>query len=305
MNKGYNHLTKYLISVDAESILLDYDKLEEIIQHKLPPFIHKYPHRFFNNNANANSYFKYWSMAGFVAKPSPKDKKVLFEKVNIATKDLVIHANDAKKTKQRKQYTYKQITLEEIERQHQAVQNSFNYGKENKIINDVFNQFKKNVDINVIAMKIAVIDITNSTQLSMYKSTMSLYDLAKIILEIKDFDKRVAEGDPELVNEIAKESKRIGKVNLFSFATKYCCYHNVEIYDRDDYSIYDSILRDNLSLYIQGIKKSVIDKCRKEFDYRIYNDLIGALLDANNINIVFKRRKLDHYIWYTHRGKNA
>lgn len=89
-------------------------------------------------------------------------------------------------------------------------------------------------------MKIAVIDVTNSTHLLQYKSKLSLYDLAKLILEIPDFDKRLEKGDPELVNIIARN---IGAVNMFSFASKYCTYHNVEVYGRDDYSIFDGIVK--------------------------------------------------------------
>ena len=65
-----------------------------------------------------------------------------------------------------------------------------------------------------------------------------MYDLAKVILEIPNFDDRLAEGDPELVNIIARN---IGAVNMFSFASKYCTYHNVEVCGRDDYFIFDGI----------------------------------------------------------------
>ena len=44
-----------------------------------------------------------------------------------------------------------------------------------------------------------------------------------MILEIPDFDKRLEKGDLELVNIIARN---IGAVNMFSFASKYCTYHN-------------------------------------------------------------------------------
>ena len=128
---------------------------------------------------------------------------------------------------------YLPLTEENIEKQHKVVGASSNYGKEGLIIHDVLNAFPLHNDLNTIAMKIAVIDVTNSTHLSQYKSRLSLYDLAKVILEIPNFDDRLAEGDPELVNIIARN---IGAVNMFSFASKYCTYHNVEVYGRDDYS---------------------------------------------------------------------
>ena len=195
---------------------------------------------------------------------------------------------------------YLPLTEENIEKQHKVVGASSNYGKEGLIIHDVLNAFPLHNDLNTIAMKIAVIDVTNSTHLSQYKSRLSLYDLAKVILKIPNFDDRLAEGDPELVNIIARN---IGAVNMFSFASKYCTYHNVEIYGRDDYSIFDGIVKNTLPHYIQGLTTNKIDTWRRSFDYEAFNECVGKLLDENNIHIPFRRRKFDHFLWYANRKK--
>ncbi|MCZ4449787.1 hypothetical protein O3Q49_13520 [Enterococcus lactis] len=160
------------------------------------------------------------------------------------------------------------------------------------------NAFPLHNDLNTIAMKIAVIDVTNSTHLSQYKSRLSLYDLAKVILEIPNFDDRLAKGDPQLINIIARN---IGAVNMFSFASKYCTYHNVEVCGRDDYSIFDGIVKNTLPHYIQGLTTNKIDTWRRSFDYEAFNECVGKLLDENNIHIPFRRRKLDHFFWYANR----
>jgi len=193
---------------------------------------------------------------------------------------------------------YLPITEENIEEQHEFVGASSNYGKEGLIIHDVLNAFPLHNDLNTIAMKIAVIDVTNSTHLSQYKSKLSLYDLAKLILEIPNFDKRLEKGDPELVNIIARN---IGAVNMFSFASKYCTYHNVEVYGRDDYSIFDGIVKNTLPYYIPGLTINRIDKWRVNYDYESFNECVGKLLDENNIHIPFRRRKFDHFLWYANR----
>ena len=195
---------------------------------------------------------------------------------------------------------YLPLTEENIEKQHKVVGASSNYGKEGLIIHDVLNAFPLHNDLNTIAMKIAVIDVTNSTHLSQYKSRLSLYDLAKVILKIPNFDDRLAEGDPELVNIIARN---IGAVNMFSFASKYCTYHNVEVYGRDDYSIFDGIVKNTLPHYIQGLTTNKIDTWRRSFDYEAFNECVGKLLDENNIHIPFRRRKFDHFLWYANRKK--
>lgn len=189
------------------------------------------------------------------------------------------------------------ITEENIEKVHREVLESISYGKEENIIHDVLNKFPKNDDINVIAMKIAVIDVTNSTQLSRYKNKISLYELANIILNIDNFDERVKNGDPELVNIISKSN---GKINLFSFASKYCTYHNNEIYGKDDYSIFDSVVRKMLPKY-SNISLSQIEKWRKNHDYKSFNDSITKLLDDNNIHIKFRKRKFDHFLWFPNK----
>lgn len=193
---------------------------------------------------------------------------------------------------------YLPLTEENMEKQHMFVGASSNYGKEGLIIHDVLNAFPLHNDLNTIAMKIAVIDVTNSTHLSQYKSRLSLYDLAKVILEIPNFDDRLAKGDPQLINIIARN---IGAVNMFSFASKYCTYHNVEVCGRDDYSIFDGIVKNTLPHYIQGLTTNKIDTWRRSFDYEAFNECVGKLLDENNIHIPFRRRKLDHFLWYANR----
>jgi hypothetical protein len=61
---------------------------------------------------------------------------------------------------------YLPLTEDNIEEQHRLVLESANYGKEGLIIHDVLNAYPAHDDINTIAMKIAVIDVTNSTNLA-------------------------------------------------------------------------------------------------------------------------------------------
>lgn len=80
-----------------------------------------------------------------------------------------------------------------------------------------------------MAMKVGLIDVTNSIHLSQRKSKISMAELANIMAAIPNIDDRIAAGNPEVVNEIARNN---GKINLFSFASKYCCYHNRNLYEK-------------------------------------------------------------------------
>lgn len=153
-------------------------------------------------------------------------------------------------------------TLEEAER---VVEETDNYGPENQMITRCLRKYPLNTEPDLVAMKVGLIDITNSTHLSQHKSNISMVELSNTIAAIPDIDKRIAVGDPEVVNEIARSN---GKINLFSFATKYCCYHNRNLYGRDDYSILDTVLKEYLPLYFSDITKGQIQKwqnCKNVF----------------------------------------
>ena len=198
----------------------------------------------------------------------------------------------------------KKINIKTILNTEKEVQKDPTYGPEEKLICTFFNQFPSNTDETIVAAKVAIVDTTNNTNISRYKSKISLCDVAKLIVGIKDFDKRVSSGDVKLVEEIARISKEKYSINLFSFASKYCCYHNVHVYNRDDYSIFDKIVKENLPDYCGEkfkITMNKIDTWRDKIDYKSFNDLIGELLDDNKIAILNRRRAFDHFLWYTNR----
>lgn len=91
-----------------------------------------------------------------------------------------------------------------IEEAHRQVKATNNYGKEDDLITDCFKRFPTNTDVTIVAMKVGLIDITNSTHVSQHKSLISAVELAECIVEIKDIDNRIKNGDPEVVNEIAR-----------------------------------------------------------------------------------------------------
>lgn len=190
------------------------------------------------------------------------------------------------------------ISNETIEKVNQQVEQSDSYGREDILISSTLAKFPYNIDLEVVAMKIGLIDITNSTNIARHKKLISVVELAEIIVSISDIDERIKNGDPEVVNIIAKAN---GKINLFSFASKYCCYHNKNFYGRDDYSIFDSVLKNSLPQYFDDITKADIQRWQKLFDYKSYNDYITKKLDELNITIKFRKRKFDRFVWSRNR----
>lgn len=190
------------------------------------------------------------------------------------------------------------ITNESVEEAECMVQATDNYGPENELISRCLHKFPGNTDPDLVAMKVGLIDITNSTHLSQHKSKISMVELANIIAAIPNIDERITTGDPEVVNEIARSN---GKINLFSFASKYCCYHNRNLYGRDDYSILDTVLKEYLPRYFDDVTKGQIQKWQDTFNYKAYNDYITRKLDELGITVEHRKRKFDHFVWYKNR----
>ena len=219
------------------------------------------------------------------------------------------------------------------------------YGEEGAIVGDALRLYPKNTDSSIIAMKIALIDMTNSTQLSrllgekvitkknretgkreVVSRTKKEITLGAIIEKIKmvDFDARVKDGKHDLVSELAQWSQMNGKgVNLFSFFSKYCCYHNELVYGGDAYSIFDSVIKEYLGDYmsaeeygeifgeklklranqtVASVVCNKIEAMRTSFDYEHYATMIDRFLKIKEITCDKKRRKLDLKIWYDNRG---
>lgn len=189
------------------------------------------------------------------------------------------------------------LRSKDLHEAHNDVLSDDKYGKEYQLIEDVLKKYPNNKTIEDVACKIAVIDFTNSTNLHFF----NLYTLAEIITSEKvDFDARVARGDVSLVSDIISKCP----VKLYSFASKYCCYHNTFLYNRDDYSIYDSVVEKHLPEY--ATEKLPASKWRRNFNYKTFNQYIGDLLDEYGITAATepqRRRLFDHYVWYKNRNK--
>lgn len=212
--------------------------------------------------------------------------------------EVIIPEKSVKSPKKYRDVSGDIITNDAMEEIELLVQNTENYGPENELITRCLRKFPENTDPDIVAMKVGLIDITNSTHLSQHKSKISMVELADIISSIPDIDERIAIGDPEVVNEIAKSN---GKVNLFSFASKYCCYHNRNLYGRDDYSILDTVLKEYLPRYFDDITRGQIQKWQDSFNYQAYNDYISKKLDEYGITVSYRKRKFDHFVWYKNR----
>lgn len=169
------------------------------------------------------------------------------------------------------------------------------YNDEYQLITNAIKAFPKNTDPSIVAMKIALIDLTHGTNLLRNLGKASgLNKLTTKITEI-NFDERINKPDFTLVNELIRFTKEnIGK-NLGSFITKYCFYHNEK-----EYSIYDDRIVNNIGKYIpkKNLSKKAIRNLIKEYKYEEYIKIINSIIKENHLTGDDIHRKLDWFLWH-------
>ncbi|MBX3193536.1 MAG: hypothetical protein KF727_00360 [Microbacteriaceae bacterium] len=190
-----------------------------------------------------------------------------------------------------------ELTTDSVTAAHHAVQNDPKFGAYEKIAHDVYTRYGTNDDVALVTLKVAFVDSTNATNLRM-SSAFSYVHWANGIARL-DFDRRVQTFDQELVQAVAG----IAGARHLSFASKYVTYHNFHAYGRDDYVVFDSVVRKFLPRYLSeyGIKRT-----QKELlEYLPYREAIDQLVSAARLDVPHPRRYLDHFIWWNHRGSTS
>lgn len=306
----YSLIGKRLSDSGLEMVQLTFEELNDLCP--LPPTA--YIDRPFWANTWRNNHARSWLEAGYVVKDVVLGKFIVFLHDPIRAKSPGMGRKNAfirpviQKSSAMTEHSispaenlgYFPITTENIEKVHRLAITSPEYGSSFSLIEEILRRFPQNTDRDLVAMKVALIDVTNSTNLGKYATKITLAEFADYILSIPDFDCRVAQGDLDLVSQLSRNN---GKINLFSLASKYCTYHNVDVYGRDDYSIFDGVVKRALPHYVHGLKESTVETWRKTYDYAAFEECIGNLLDQNGITIPFRRRKFDHFLWYANRKK--
>jgi hypothetical protein len=121
-----------------------------------------------------------------------------------------------------------------------------------------------------------------------------VFPVAKHIASL-DMDSRLASGDENLVDDIARGhgvvNKKSGKEkHLFSFATKYCSHHNEQ-----DFPIFDSYVEKLLTYYQQ--KDGFFNFRNGELrDYPTFKAAILTFQKAYSLE-EFSLKQIDQYLW--------
>lgn len=152
----------------------------------------------------------------------------------------------------------------------------------------LFEAFPENKLFEDILLKISVINDLYSTNI------YGTFKMAKHIQQL-NIDDDLRHGNPEVVNYIAtghdiRRKKSNKEIKFYSFATKYCNWHN-----KDQYAIYDSFVERILLAYkrqdnFSSFKKA--DLRNFEMFKIIIDDFIGYY-DLNQHNL----KEIDKFLW--------
>ena len=120
--------------------------------------------------------------------------------------------------------------------------NDERYSLADQAIINLFASFPENKKIEDIILKTSVVNDLYSTNI------LGIFKMAKHIQQLQ-IDQDLKKGSPSVVSKIAtghgiKTKKNNKELNFYSFATKYCNWHNT-----DSYAIYDSFVEKILLAY--------------------------------------------------------
>lgn len=164
------------------------------------------------------------------------------------------------------------------------------YSSGDSAILKLFDAFPNNKELDHIYLKVSIINDMYSTNL------YGTFRMAEHILSL-DIDERLKQGDPSLVHSIAtghnikiRNEKKGKDYNFYSFATKYCNWHN-----QNDYAIYDSFVGKILIAYRN--KNSELNFKNDDLkDFEKFKNIIHDFARVYNLeNVGFK--KLDKFLW--------
>ena len=162
----------------------------------------------------------------------------------------------------------------------------------------------------IIENIIIAVDNENSTHLNSDKMGRKVVKdriLSLSRLELKELLKNEKK-EYKLLSFIQTPQYKVEK-NHFSFATKFCNYVSLILFEgtefADNYSIYDNVLRKSLSKYIKRYLNLNVNEKSFENNYKKYIGYIDSIRKkAEDLyGKKISRNGFDHLLWYYHKGR--
>lgn len=277
----YADLAKYLKRETRDDFYLDLSKIEEIIGKTLSKSAYQYSAYWHPSDTH---YFANLILeCGFRVSPNLRNKRLrLIREGDVTVKTKVVSNKPRTKTYKRKD-NVPEPSVEQVEKYLKKWNELEVYSSHEDALNKVFGDYSSNEELVNILIKCSVLNDFYSTNI------FKIYPVAKHIRNLK-IDTRLKDGDPTLVNEIAKITIGGKTKNFYSFASKFCSHHNEQ-----DFPIYDS--------YVHKVLKYYRDVNRfydfEENDLWVYPKFKNILIKFKEFYKLKKYnfKELDKYLW--------
>ena len=151
----------------------------------------------------------------------------------------------------------------------------------------VFRSYPKNTDLPAVLLKVATLNALYATNI------YGLFDVAAHIVRAR-VDEALARGSHEVIETIACVEIGGRRRRNYSFATKYCSWH-----DPDAYPIFDKFVNNMLLAY----KAECSFADFRESDLRKYPSFVDVLSQFREYYRLagFSLRELDKFLWWQGR----
>ena len=196
------------------------------------------------------------------------------------------------------------LTANNIELVHNYVVNQSSYSNDSgdDFVRKYFKEHKGDISLSSIIIKVILIDTVDSTNLKQLLGKDYHKIIAQKIID-NNLEDIIKNGDNfgEIFKKVAsfpaKKGSKKDDLNLFVFFSKYITRVNQYCYDRTDYSILDTVVKDNLKhFHSDETPIPDVEDLRKNYLFDKYCDIFKPILKKfPNIT----REMIDHFIWFT------
>lgn len=202
------------------------------------------------------------------------------------------------------------LTAKNIELVHDYVVNQSSYSNKSgdDFVRKYFRQHKGDTSLSSIITKVILIDTVDSTNLKQLLGKDYFKIVAQKIID-NNLEERIKSGDRfgEAFKNVAafppKKRSKKDDLNLFVFFSKYITRVNQYCYDRTDYSILDTVVKDNLKHFNSAeIPIPNITELRNNYLFDEYCDVFKPILQKFPD---ITRVMIDHFIWFTFKEESV
>ncbi len=278
----YVDLVDYLKRETRDDFYLDLEEIEEIIGQPLPKSAYNYPAYWFPSDTHYSANLI--AECGFKISTDLKNKRLRLIRGGTVVVKPQVSSDKPKRvrTYQRKE-NVPEPSNELVDHYLRKWDNLEDYSSQEEAVNRVFRDYNSNKELENILIKCSILNDFYSTNI------FKIYPVAKHIQSL-NIDTRLKDGDPTLVDEIAKITIGGKTKNFYSFASKFCSHHN-----QLDFPIYDSYVHKVLKYYRN------VDRFYdfEENDLKVYPKFKNILIEFRSFYKLdkYNLKELDKYLW--------